>query len=381
MTLRDFDLSKIQRIGLDKIQLSNLAIMWDIDFARLRQKDNNVEIQTTADQERRCRRYIPDTHIGITKIIIKDNQIFQDLIVGCASDSNGFPIEYTYLTITVDNAKGCNLENMTYNEYTDYIASVLTYIEHQYGISLLASDMKLDYLEINANILLKQEFPKYSRVYRLLMAQFDNHLGKLRTYSNLKNKDKKGLQEESYTRGNNSKEIVFYDKTQELKDSDTPFEDDMPILRIELRLKTGAKIKSTFETRLWNDLDDKKIVEHFHQEIYSHLSKKFEEWEGTRKKELKKLIVKCRKESTKVWHHLVMQEIRNKSESMMIPYVLDIEQVCNAFKELPDPNRNATRSIKSLLNISIENDIYRNNDTDKVREIFNALKSYAESTV
>lgn len=211
------------------------------------------------------------------------------------------------------------------------------------------------------------------------MAQFDNHLGKLRTYSNLKNKDKKGLQEESYTRGNNSKEIVFYDKTQELKDSDTPFEDDMPILRIELRLKTGAKIKSTFETRLWNDLDDKKIVEHFHQEIYSHLSKKFEEWEGTRKKELKKLIVKCRKESTKVWHHLVMQEIRNKSESMMIPYVLDIEQVCNAFKELPDPNRNATRSIKSLLNISIENDIYRNNDTDKVREVFNALKSYAES--
>ena len=74
-----------------------------------------------------------------------------------------------------------------------------------------------------------------------------------------------------------------------------------------------------------------------------------------------------------------MQEVRNKSESMMIPYILDIEQACNAFREIPDPNRNVNRSINSILNIHIENDIYRNNDIDKVFEILDALESYIES--
>ena len=76
-----------------------------------------------------------------------------------------------------------------------------------------------------------------------------------------------------------------------------------------------------------------------------------------------------------------MQEIRNKSESMMIPYILDIKQVCNAYRELPDPNRNMNRSIKSLLNIPIENDIYSNNDVGKVFEIFDSLDTYITSAL
>ena len=152
MKLSDFDLQNIQRIGLDKIRLSNLAIMGEIDFDTLKQDGNTVEIYTTADKKRRYRRYTPDTNTGITKIIVKDNQLFSDLIIGCTRDSNGLPIEYLYLTITVTNVKGCNLENMTYEEYSDHIESVMDYIAHQYGIVLLYDCIKLDYAEINANI-------------------------------------------------------------------------------------------------------------------------------------------------------------------------------------------------------------------------------------
>lgn len=374
MKLSDSDISKIQRIGLDKIRLSNLAIVGEIDFNTLEQDGNIIEINQTTNAKRRCRRYRPGTNAGITKIIVKDNQIFSDLIIGCANDSNGLPIEYVYLSITVANIKGCNLENMSHDEYSDYIESVMDYIAHQYGIVLLYDSMKLDYVEINANILLNQDFPKYGRVLKLLMSMFDNHLGKLNSYEKLKSKE--GAQAESYKRGNKSKEVVFYDKAQELKDTCNALDDDIPILRIELRLKDKKKIKAVFGSCLWGEIDDTRIAECFNQEIYSQLSKKFEEWEEKRGRELKKLIVNCRKKSKKIWHHLLMQEIRNKSESMMIPYILDIEQVCNAYKELPDTNRNANRSIKSLLNIPIENDIYRNNDMDKCFEILNALESY-----
>lgn len=379
MNLNDFDLNNVQRIGLDKIKLSNLAIIGEIDFHKLTDSKNSIEIHQTENKTRRCRRYMPDTHAGITKIIIKDNEIFSDLIIGCASDSNGLPIEYVYLTITVSNVNGCNLENMTYDEYSDYIESVISYIEHQYGIALMYDCVKLDYAEINANILLNYDFPKYGRVLKLLMSLFDNHLGKLSGYEKLK--DRKGAQVESYKRGNKSKEIIFYDKMQELEDTGNSIEDDVSILRIELRLKDKKKIKSALGSCIWGEINDTVIVECFHREIYHQLSKKFEQWEEEREKELKRLILNCKKKSKKVWHHLLMQEIRNKSESMTIPHILDIEQVCNAYRQLPDPNGNVNRSIKSLLNISIDNDIYRNNDIDKVFEILDTLESYIISVL
>lgn len=96
MNLNDFDLNNVQRIGLDKIKLSNLAIIGEIDFHKLTDSKNSIEIHQTENKTRRCRRYMPDTHAGITKIIIKDNEIFSDLIIGCASDSNGLPMINSY---------------------------------------------------------------------------------------------------------------------------------------------------------------------------------------------------------------------------------------------------------------------------------------------
>lgn len=375
MEFKDLNLNLIQRIGIDKLQLSGFAIK-EIDILKLIQM-KKVDIQQSANKTRLYKRHMPDTNAGIAKIIIKDNHIFSDLIIGCANDSNGLPIEYVYLTVTVTNARGFNLENMSYIEYDAYIAYVLGYIESEYGIALASYFMKVDYLEINANVFLEQDFAKYNRVLKLLISLFHNHMGKLSTYDSIPNS--KGLEEESYKRGNNSTEIVFYDKSKQLNDMDIPFDEDVSILRLELRLKNKTKIKSVFESCYWKDIDDKKIVEYFHKEICTQLSKKYEKWTATRNKELKKLIVSARQKSSKIWHHLIMQEVRNKSESMLLPYILDIEQICNAFRELPDPNRNVNRSIKSLLNISIENDLYKNNDIQKVYEIFNILESYSKA--
>lgn len=380
MSNQELELNLIQRVGMDKIQLSNLLID-DIDISKLISisNTNNVEIYHTATKVSNYIRFMPNTFEGITKIVIKDNDVFSDLIIGCAIDSHEKPIEYVYLTITVTNAKGHNLLNMSYNEYNIYISSVIDYIKSTYGITLLADFLKINYIEINTNILLENAFSEYNRTFRLLMSLFSGHMGKLSTYDKITTNKK--IKEESFKRGNKSIEVIFYDKVKELKDMKIPIDDELSICRIEIRLKTKDKIKSVFGSNIWKEVNDEKITEYFRVQIYDYLSEKFEKWKLTREKELKKLILSCRKKSSKVWHHLLMQEIRNKSELQMIPYILDIEQIYSAFRTLPDPNRNASRAIKSIEKISVENDIYKNNDIAKIYELLNSVKNSSNTAL
>lgn len=372
MTINDFDLNSIQRIGLDMIKLSGLAVA-EIDIPKLAQ-DRRVDISLAHNSSRKCKRHMPGTDVGIAKITVKDNMIFSDLIIGCADTGSGAPIEYAYLTLAVSDAKGCNLENMSYQEYDDYIACTLWYIKEEYDIVLMDGLMKIDYMEINSNIFLAGRFQTYNRVSRLFMSFFNNHMGKLNTYEKITNV--KTAEGESFTRGNQSTEVTIYDKTKQLEDTGSPLDENIPIMRIELKLKNKKKIQSAFGSCYWKDIDDKKIAGYYHREIYTQLSKKLNTWLDTRNKELKKLILASRKKSKKSWNHILMQEIRNKSEMHMIPYILDIEQVCNAFRQLPDPHRNAGRSIRSLINISVDEDIYKNHDIDKASEILNWLAAY-----
>ncbi len=380
MSNQELELNLIQRIGIDKIQLSNLLVN-DIDISKLTciANTSKIEIHHTATKISNCIRYMPDTFEGITKIVIKDNNVFSDLIIGCAFDSHDKPIEYVYLTATVTNARGCNLTNMSYSEYNRYIFKIIDYIKSTYGITLFTDFMKIDYIEINTNILLKNAFSEYNRIFRLLMSFFSGHMGKLSIYDKITS-DKK-TKEESFKRGNKSIDVIFYDKAKELKDMNIPIDEELSICRIEIRLKTKDKIKSVFGSNVWKELNDNKINGYFKVQIYDYLSEKFENWKLTREKELKKLILNCRKKSTKVWHHLLMQEVRNKSELQMIPYILDIEQIYSAFRKIPDPNRNAARAIKSIEKISVENDIYKNNDIAKIYEILNCVETSSNTAL
>lgn len=125
-----------QKIGIDKIQFYGFSVEREsgIDFSRL-MRHECVSIEE-AGAGIACVRYLPNTNRGIAKITIKDNQIFSDLIIGCSRDSRSRPHEYIYLTITVDNARGDNLEPMSYIEYSRYIENVINYTADTYGIYL-----------------------------------------------------------------------------------------------------------------------------------------------------------------------------------------------------------------------------------------------------
>lgn len=361
----------VKRIGLDKMKFSNLRVK-NLDVGRL---EPMKQAELTYSASGRCIWHMPGTNAGIRKIVIKDNKVFSDLTIGCTTNSYGALIEYTYLTVTVTNAKGCNLENMTYAEYSVYLENVLSYLETEYGITMDAGQMKVDYIEINANIFLQDSFSEYNRTLRLFSWMFKN-LGKLSSYA-----VKKGdsAVQETHRRGNKSREIIFYNKTAELRAEGISVDEE--ILRIEIRLKTARVIKDAFGSRHWKDLDDLKFTEYYHKQIYMELSDGLEGWQEKRQKDLKKLIKKCRKDSKRNWHHLLMETVRNKSEKNTVPYILDIEQIYDAFRLLPDPNRNANRALKPFDNIEIADDVYKKNGIRKAYEILDTVREYAEGVL
>lgn len=376
-----YDKNRTHQIGIDKIQIYNLGLEWpdSIDFKKLTCHDC-VKIEEDG-MGRMCFRRLPGENKGISKIVITDNKVFSDLIIGCTYDGVNKPHEYIYLTMTVDNAKGNNLYPMLYSEYCDYLKYVLSYIAEEYGIKLRAYNAKIRYIEINATILLKEEFAKYNRALRLLMSFPSKRFGKLSTYDSVSKKghDKK-LEDESFKRGNKSIELVIYDKSKQIQDrKKLPFENKEinlpPYLRIEYRLLNQKKVEKELGSVFWNDLNDEKVANYFISKIDDQLLREYEAWQQTRQKDLLKLIKCCRKNDPKRWHSLLMQEIRNLTELNGIPYILDIEQVYDAIHCIPNSSRYCNRTIHAIDKIQVENDIYKNHDLDKIREIFDSLKA------
>ena len=75
-----------QRIGIDKVQFYGFGLDREsgIDFSRL-MNNECVKIEE-AGNGIPCIRYLPTTHKGILKLIITDNQVFSDLVIGCTRD-------------------------------------------------------------------------------------------------------------------------------------------------------------------------------------------------------------------------------------------------------------------------------------------------------
>lgn len=369
-------INSCQKIGIDKIQFYGFGVEREggIDFIQL-MRHECVSVEE-AGAGIACVRYLPNTNRGISKITIKDNQVFSDLLIGCSRDSRSRPHEYIYLTLTVDNARGDNMEPMSYIEYSRYIENVINYTADTYGIYLHTDSLKVRYMEINTNILLSHKFSEYNRAFRLLMSFPDKRFGKLSTYDSVsKNKKNTTLAGESFKRGNKSIELIIYDKSTQMEERGKKAgEPEQPqYLRIEYRLLNSKKIETELGSSDWKNLNDDIIADWFFNKFKQQILDKYAEWEEDRQRSLLKLITKCRKKSPKTWHHLLMQEIRNLSEMNGISYILDIEQVHEAIRHIPNSRKYCSRSINAVNKIDIDRDIYRNNDMGKIQEIINGI--------
>ena len=377
-------------IGIDKV------VIYDLKVTKM-----DLQFLLTS-----CRQYGLVEMTGMDgslnkRIRIRDNSLFVELSIGDKPYSNGDA--YVHLTLTPTNYHGFNSENLSWYDYDEFITFVIAYIEYAYRIRLSTEKAKLRSIEINCNIPLKGPYADYNRAIRLLMSLLPKHLKVAHTAQGTK---QGAGASPTYLSSNGSMAIAVYNKTAqmvakhkgslpglvnaqsehipnppenvpELEDADdvssTENACSPDTMRIEIRLLTPKKIKAVFGSNLWTDLNDEKISAYFRRTIHKEMQEKYEQWQTERQRDLILLVDQMRKAHTNGWHHHTMQHIRNMSERDGVPYILDVEQVIDALKALPDPNRNHNRAIKALLGIKVQDDLYRKNDRKKVLEILDAL--------
>lgn len=340
----------MHNIGIDKLELYNFDVrLMDLEHIRrmARSTDDIRLIEANAKQGMRVEIY---NGVAFAKLAVGVDQY---------NKHGGY---YVNLTLTPSNAYGHNLDNMSWTAYDKWLPEVLKDIRDTYRIDLDSRHIKVKAMEINCNIPLEQKYEAYVRTTRLLMSLLPAGMKQAHDCDG----------GSTLLRKNGSMAVTIYNKTAQIRKKHPELADDASapdIMRIELRLAKARKVKSAFGGNDWRKLSDEKISQYMCRYMTDKMASKYEEWYMRQERKLKKLIKETRATYKTRWRGKLMEQVRNESEHLGVPYILDIEQVCQALRKLPDPHGNCARACKSLRKNKVKNDLYHNNDCGKVREI------------
>ena len=357
-------------IGLDKIELGGFEVA-SIDFARL------IQMAQAGDKDNKIR-VSPPNKEGAWYVKIPDNYMFGDLVAGTSKDGYRY-WSYVYISITPTHVCGDNMHNLRKTDYDEHLEHLLSYLTAKYGISLRAKDIFVRYMEINCNIPLKETYRKYTRVIKLLMSFCGKHLRQEVTYRNLGQPDAGAT---TYMRYNGSWAIVVYNKSlqmaQKYPDRCSNRQDvdaQRDLMRIEIRLHTARKIKNIFRSNRWSQITDQAVCTYYHRVITKPWTTQYKMWIRQKDKELEELLQFFKSEKGRDWYHEIMHYAYDRAENDGIPYILDNQQLQEAYRGLPDTHRTSCRVCDKLWDVGDPRDLYHRNDRDKVAEILSKISA------
>lgn len=203
----------------------------------------------------------------------------------------------------------------------------------------------------------------------------------------VKKKNKKELRVESETfyRGNDRMQIKIYDKKRHLRDIGICSIKEN-VMRIEFVLKTSAKIKEAFGTSYIKDITNGIVTEYYMIQFRELFHYPYEKWKKYNGKLLSERIQYHKSNSMKCWQRNLLCECRNLELKNRVPIILDIENLLEQVKLL-EKNGHYSRVKKGILNKCNMNDVYLQNDCqkiekiiDKVHWIYKNMKKYKEDT-
>lgn len=342
---------------------------------------------------------------------------------------------YTLLTLNAGHILIDNRNNVTMQEYLDYIHSVLIpYLHDRYGIDTDFQNVKFQKMEINLTIPIQGNFSEYKRILSLFETLLPGR-GQLRDLK--KNIDIDSKTDVLFSKNNKSEEFVIYDKAESIRteySSSSKIKNHIKHLNRKLSLLEVSdyrtKLKSDiidfetgilqtceesirFELRLFNKTKDKshrKKIEHFFDIEDSSLSnindalleKKFTEclykkllypfcrWYKKNKQQVQELVKEYKTMYGKSWQQyfytlLLTREIRQ--ETLLIIDFSHLHDVLNFNDEKHGINmkHNLSAILKGFKNKEPKNPeitVLAQNDFEKILEIFDKLQlSYDESFV
>ncbi|WP_455684359.1 hypothetical protein [Thomasclavelia sp.] len=173
------------KVGIDKIKLYNINL-YSIDFEKLLSSKNKANVKVEFDNSNA--RYSSKISMQSLKYLrIIDNRKFVEFIYYSKNrytfnrDSDNAAV---HLTVSVSNVKDSNIENLTINEYREFIYIVIIgYLRDRYGLKVDVSKARITNLEINTTIPIDFRFKEYKRVLDVFFSTLPRTLQKFHEYS------------------------------------------------------------------------------------------------------------------------------------------------------------------------------------------------------
>jgi uncharacterized protein YfkK (UPF0435 family) len=332
--------NEINKIGIDKLEL-NCVILADINYEKLiDQGDANLTLSASQTP-------LFDGKNYYKRIFISSQLDFCDVTITAFSLA-----VYVSLTFYVSRINQNNLIPLSCEEYSAYIIEAERQIESKYGISLDTSAARIKNIEIAGNLITPRPYEEYLSVLRVIVFSMRKNL-RFDSYDN-----------STFYMKNNSKEIVFYDKTHQMQENKKGDCEAVPldVMRFEIRLKgkrNSTIIKNNLGTNLWSELTDEMIYDYYQRFVKNEIMVKFEKWESGRYEELKKLYRKIKKSGSKQWPYILLKTVFNRSKPGVL-YILDIAQLADAVNDVlrKKKDRNRWRKVRRLYDIVSDGEKY-----------------------
>lgn len=354
-----------ERIGLDRMVVTNFIIV-KLDYRKL-ESHVNVEVEK---KEEGCRYCLSDGK-GFSKLKIEDYRRFGVLSAGTSRNKYGMHL-YSRMEVTIGEKPTGNLQNMTVMEYKTRIREIFGYLHTEYGVETRWDEVTISLLEINCTFSINAEFYRYHRVFRLMMYNLPAYYKKITEVRN-RNQEENRLESETYYRGNDSLQIKLYDKRKQLQET-YHYEYGENLLRIEFVLKRAQKVREVFKSNRLKDLTDDKIYSFFWRQFEKLFIKRYISWKRQNESVLKKMILKHKLEYGNQWAGSLLNYCRNQEQQTGIPVLLSIEDLFHILKPM-DQYGHFSRTKQSLLRKCGEQDVYLQNDSQKIREIFSKIET------
>ena len=359
----------IERIGIDKSTLYGFKINY-VDFDKLKSFIGvNVEFENTGDE---CLYLLKDGS-SFKRIRIVNDEMFDKFSVGVINRGNKF-VENSFLAISLNKDRTSNLQNDSVAEYITRVKKVFEHLENKYGIYANYSEVKIKDIEINATIIIDEEFFKYGRVINLLMFNLNKRFKKTHE---VKRRNSISYESESFFSGNESIGVKIYDKKRQLMDSEN-INVSMNLMRVEFTLKNPRKVRNALKTNCIFMLDEKTVCDFFYNLFNEIFIERFYDWDENNTKKLTKLLKELRKNETK-WISKFLTFCSNEENKNRVPMMLDSEKLLNIIDNLDNKGR-----VKRVLGFAkkqvSKHSVFNENSKQKLDEIFAKIReAYSNS--
>lgn len=409
------------KIGLDNTEIVNIEIL-DLDIEKLF-SDFYKGIKNKVKDVGRYE-YIIESGKKIPSIKIIDGLFFKEMLikVKCIPDKKGecgYKKIYTCMSVGAGNILPDNRNNITIDKYRTYVTKVLPwYLQERYGIITDFSNVKIQSVEINANIALVGMFKEYNRVLNLL-------INNVQLRGNIHDEKRSNELPRTYWKRNNVEEIIMYDKKQSIEAryntprrlaeakrkwqikqqilEKCPNKSDFykgnieatcsECLRIELRLynkgknkkrsTSSQKIEKIFSIpdTLLDNLNDELIETKFREYLTKIILHRFCRWYILNKKMIRKLIIEYKQNYGQSWQQYfypLLYKIEVRTGVLCIIDFIHLRDCINfdSKKDGIKLKHNASAILDRFRKKEAQNrewDALEKQDSLKIIEIFSAL--------